>query len=52
MDAINVVRYGTFIRKLNDYQDVYELNGMRYAVQEEYCPGLGGSRYSAIELTD
>lgn len=52
MDATNVVFYGTFIRKLNDYQDVYELDGMRYAVQEEYCPGLGGSRYFATELRD
>lgn len=51
MDATNVVFNGTFIARLNDFQDVYEFEGMRYAVQEEYCPGLG-SRYWATPLND
>lgn len=52
MDATNVVFNGAFISRLNDYQDVYELDGVRYAVEEVYCPGLGGSRYFATELND
>lgn len=49
MDATNVVFNGTFIARLNDLQDVYELDGIRYAVQEEYAPDYG-TRYWATPL--
>lgn len=49
MDATNVVFRGVFIARLNDYQDVYELDGVRYAVQEEYAPEYG-TRYWAVQL--
>lgn len=47
MDATNIVFNGTFISRLNDFQDCYELDGVKYAVQCEYCPNLGEDRYWA-----
>ncbi len=46
MDATNVISYGTFISHINNYQDEYELKGVRYAVYEEYHPEYG-TRYWA-----
>ena len=51
MDATNVVFNGTFIGRLNDYQDLYELDGTKYAVQEEYVPGME-SKYFATVFRD
>jgi hypothetical protein len=41
MDAINVVSYGEFVKRLNDWQDVYSLDGNLYVVEECYAPGFG-----------
>jgi hypothetical protein len=36
MNGNHIVAEGTRIGQLNNYQDLYEYNGVRYAVQEEY----------------
>ena len=52
MDATNVVFNGEFVRKLNDMQDLYSLDGKLYAVAEEYGGPEYGSRYWATEYRD
>ncbi len=48
--AHNVVFNGTFIRELNIEQDEYEFEGIRYAVQCEYCPNLQTGIYYATRI--
>ena len=48
--AHNVVFNGTFIAQLNDFQDEYELDGVRYAVSCEYCENLQEGIYWATKI--
>lgn len=51
MDATNVVFNGKFIKKLNDYQDLYELDGVKYAVEEHFAPSYG-LQFFATQIAD
>lgn len=47
MDATQIVFNGTFIARLNDWQDEYEYDGVRYAVEETYGGPEFGTKYYA-----